>query len=89
MSMSTHVIGFVPPDEKWKQMKVIWDACSKADIALPGEVEEFFDGEEPSEKGQEVEIPYSKWSDENRQGIEVEINKLPKNVKLIRFYNSW
>lgn len=89
MSMSTHVIGFVPPDEEWKKMKAIWDACNKAKIDPPDEVQDFFDGEVPSEKGQEVEIPHREWGDENRQGIEVEINKLPKNVKLIRFYNSW
>jgi hypothetical protein len=45
MSMSMHVIGFVPPDGTWAQMKAIWDACQAAGVSLPDEVEDFFGGE--------------------------------------------
>jgi hypothetical protein len=87
--MSTSIKGFIPPDDKWKKMKAIYDACRVAKINLPDEVEDFFDGEKPDENGQIVEIPHTEYQDDYSQGIEVEIAKLPKNVKVIRFYNSW
>jgi hypothetical protein len=89
VSMSTHVIGFVPPDDEWQRMKKIWDACTEADVALPERVEKFFDFTKPDERGQEVDIPHRPYRVEGCEGIEVEIAKLPPNVKVIRFYNSW
>lgn len=88
MSMSTGIFGLKPPDETWKKMKAIWDACKTAGIEPPDEVAEFFE-EEPDEKGQQAEIPHSEWSDDYRSGIEIEVAKIPKGVKIIRFYNSW
>ena len=92
MSMSTHIVGFRPADEKWKEMKTIWDACEKAGIDIPEAVEEFFDGEAPGDKpGAEVEIESAlrEWQDEGASGYEVDLGKLPKNVTVLRFYNSW
>jgi len=45
MSMSTHVIGFRLPDEKWKQMKAIWDAYDAANLDIPDEVFDYFSEE--------------------------------------------
>lgn len=53
MSMSTHIVGFVPPDNKWRQMKVIYDACNEAGITVPEEVDDYFEGEAPDEAGME------------------------------------
>ncbi len=93
MSMSMGVIGSVPADDKWKEMKAVYEACQEAGVNLPEEVVEFFgEGcEEPCEmNGMEVEIPYKEWTDgEAKQGIEIEVKKIPKNVKKIRFYNSF
>lgn len=89
MSMSTHVIGFKPPDAKWKKMKEVWDACDKAGVEAPKEVSEFFNWEAPDENGVEVELDAAEWSDEGREGYEIEVSKLPKGVTVIRFYNSW
>jgi hypothetical protein len=101
MSMSTHVIGFKPPDEKWKRMKAIWDSCQIGNVNVPDEVMEFFDHEMPSDTGVRVELETGsstsqgacavKWSDPDREtdGYEVDVRKLPKDVTIIRFYNSW
>lgn len=90
MGMSTHIIGFRPPDEKWKKMKIIWDACEAADVTPPEEVLIFFDHEPPDDKGVEVAIEAKDWSDKDMsQGYEVDITKLPKGLTIIRFYNSW
>lgn len=89
MSMSTHVIGFIPPDEKWKAMKAIYDACEAAGVNTPDEVARFFDHSAPDPRGVEMEIPASKWSDESRQGFEIELSKIPAAVTVIRFFNAF
>ena len=93
MSMSTHVVGFRPADAKWKAMKAIWDACNEADVAVPAEVDRFFNGESPGDKpGAEVKIEGTaaiEWRDDYRQGFELDVTKLPKDVHIVRFYNSY
>ena len=42
MSTSSYVIGFKPPDKKWRKMKAARDACIDADIPIPEEVEYIF-----------------------------------------------
>lgn len=91
MSMSTSVIGFAPPDKKWKKMKAVYDACLAADISIPDEVEDFFDGTEPDPAGVSVVLDglLEKWATDSQEGYQIEIAKLPKNVRILRFYNSW
>lgn len=92
MSMSTCVVGFRPADEAWKNMKSIWESCEAAGVEIPKEVLKFFDGKPPKDKpGAEVSIKEAvrDWSDEYSQGFEVDLTKLPSNVKVLRFYNSW
>lgn len=92
MSMSTHIVGFRPKDKKWDQMKMIWDSCNAAGIEPPDGVVEFFDGEYPGDRpGAEVDIEDAteEWSDDGYSGYEVDLNKLPKDVKILRFYNAW
>jgi len=89
--MSTNVVAFRPADEKWKQMKAVYDACDKAGVSIPEEVDDFFNGEPPDEAGVEVAIAHAmqEWNDDGGEGYEVDISKLPKDIKIIRFYNSW
>ncbi len=93
MSVSTEIIGFKPADEKWKKMKAIWDSCEKAEIDVPDEVDKFFDGYPPDNAGVEVKLEgtpcCSEYDSEDGEGFEIQIGKLPKAVKVIRFVNSW
>ena len=89
MSMTLSIKGFIAPDETWKKMKTIWDACIAADIQPPEMVCKFFDDEEPDSEGKEVELPIVEWSNEASEGYELYISKIPKSVKIIRFYASW
>lgn len=90
MGMSTHVIGFKPPDEKWQQMKDVWDSCEMAEVAPPEEVSEFFDWDNPDERGVEVDLKAEEWADDScRSGYEICLDDIPEGVKYIRFYNSW
>lgn len=96
MGMSTHVAGYKAPDDRWRQMKAIWDACQAAKVPAPQEVYDYFEGEAPDPEGVEVseEIltengALREWKDEYRQGYEVVVANLPDDVQTIRFWNSW
>lgn len=91
MSMSTHVVGFRPPDDKWKKMKEAYDACHKAGVMVPPEVDDFFEGEEPSNNDMQVDISKAvkPFRADMQEGYEVDITKLPKDVKVVRFFNSY
>lgn len=93
MGMRTSVVAIRPPDEKWLQMKAVYDACLSADIEVPDEVWEFFNHERPDNAGVLMEIEehecVSAYNGTSSAGFEVEIAKLPKDIKIIRFFNSW
>lgn len=87
--MSMHVIGFRPPDEKWRKMSAVYHSCVSAGIDPPNEVHQFFDYCPPDLKGIEVELPLIEWNDSGREGFDLEIAKIPEKVTHIRFYSSW
>lgn len=89
VSVSIHVIGFVPPDDRWRKMRAVYDSCRDAGLDIPAEVADFFDGQAPDDNGQEVDLPHRLWSDDSRSGIEIDVAALPPSVQIIRFYNSW
>lgn len=93
MGMSTHVYGIKPPDAKWKKMKAAYEACQAAGIDPPEELDDFFGGEAPDEAGVLVDLVESKiateWEGEMDSGYQVDIKKLPKDVTVIRFINSF
>ena len=93
MGMSTSVYGIVPADDKFKEMAEVYYACKKAGLDVPEEVEDFFDCEEPDEKGRIVEIesePFvSEYTDNMKEGFEIDVSKLDPKYKIIRFVNSW
>lgn len=93
MSVSTHVVGIKPPDAKWKKMKIVYDACIKAGVDVPEEVDKFFDGHKPDEKGVLIDLKegngVSHYNADMEDGYEIELAKLPKGIKIIRFVNSY
>lgn len=91
MGMSTHVVGIVPPDADYKRMAAVYKACVAADVPVPDEVEAFFEGEPPDPAGMVIDLDQAakEWEDDGRSGYEVDLDKVPKHVKSIRFYNSW
>ena len=88
MSMSTHLIGFRPPDDVWQKMQAIYDACRVAGIVIPEEVREFFGGEAPDVRGIAVTLPVQEWADEYGCGYEIAVKDLPPQVTVLRFYNA-
>ena len=93
MSMTTHIIGFQPPDEVLLKMKAVWDACVAANTRIPDEVQIFFNYAPPDDRGVEVALSEQfglrEWHSDGREGYEIELAKLPANVTHLRFYNSY
>ncbi len=93
MGMSTNVVGFKPPDKKWRDMKAVYDACHAAGVEAPDEVDEFFDGNPPDDSGVEVDLEdnecCSEYNEDSQSGFEIDVSKLPKDVTIIRFFNGW
>ena len=99
MGMSTHVVAIRPPDDKWLKMKEAYESCRTAGVEPPKKVLDFFEGEEPDPAGVEVgsaglrddRMPrwVSQLKVECMDGFEVDVTKLPKDVTIVRFYNSY
>lgn len=91
--MSMHVVGFRPPNDKWKKMKAIWDACNAAEIPVPEEVTDFFNETFPDENGVKIDLEaegcVSRYSDDSRDGFDVDVQKLPPDVTIVRFFNAY
>jgi hypothetical protein len=96
MGMSTHAIGFKGPDDKWRQMKAVWDACEDAHIDPPPKVRDYFEGERPDGEGVAVSeadlVSYGavrEWSNDMREGFDIVVSRIPADVTTIRVYNAW
>ncbi len=91
MSMSTHIVGFRPPDGQWKKMKRVYEACVSAGVEVPETVMEYFEWNEEAVNGpgMEVEIKAEKYTEDSKEGFVVDVKSLPEGVRYIRFYNSW
>lgn len=89
MGSHTYVKGIVPPDAKWKQMKAAYDACKTAGVEPPREVEEFFNYQRPNDLGAEIDIPTMHSTDDCRDFYDIDVSKLPPNIKIIRVVNSY
>ncbi len=100
-----YVVAIIPPDEKWKKMKAIWDSCSEAEIECPKEVWDFFGHETPDKDGVVIggsrhtrtgddrgkgHAPWlQEWRQDSSEGYENLLDKVPKDAKKIRVYMSW
>ena len=99
MGLSTYVVGFVPPDEKFNKMLEIYRNCEAADVPVPEEVLQFFDDRRPDPAGVEVSLCYDERyagvvkeyhdSGINADGYEVDLRLLPTDIKILRFINVW
>lgn len=100
MGMSTCIMGFRSEDDlkaEFDKHKPIFDLCRKSGISLPKETQEFFSGEKTdfSDFEDDLEIDlirgkhYEEYSEDMRYGFEVDLQKLPKEVKKLRFYNLY
>lgn len=105
MGMSTHVKGIrdLSHPNMQKHLKVV-EACIDAGVPVPEDTKKFFGptDEDPDNlapgnfdsflceiESTDLGEAARDWKNEYEEGIEVEVAKLPPEVKVIRFYNSW
>ncbi len=95
MGMSTHVTGFISPDNAtYKKHAKVLEACIEAGIKeLPKETAKFFNSKHPEEylleAKLEIKIPVHEYSQDMSEGYEIIISELPAEVYKIRFANSY
>ncbi len=97
MGMSTYVVGIKDPEESdgnEDKFLEIYDLCKELNIAAPIEVYEFVSKHEDAEDDDgEIDLKSisREWSDDNCSmvGIEITVEDIPKDIKIIRFVNSY
>lgn len=90
MSCSLTIVGYQPPDERYRQMAAVFDACAAADIEVPRAVLDFFGGRYPDHTGRQVDLSaiLRPWVDEYRGGVEFDLAQIPAGVRVIRAHVS-
>jgi hypothetical protein len=95
MGMTTYVKGFVSPEnETYKKHAKVLMACIDAGVSeLPKETAEYFGSKYPEEylleEKLETHIPKHEYSEDMREGYEIIVSEIPKDVYKIRFVNSY
>lgn len=93
MSVTTCIVGYHPPNEKWEKMRAVWDACKAADQEVPEDVDAFFGGEAPEDIGVRVWLEGTEacreYSGQDEEGYEIDLAKLPEHITHIRVVRSW
>ena len=95
MGMSTHVTGFVSPEnENYKKHAKVLNACIEAGVSeLPKETAEYFGSKYPEkyllEEKLKIKIPIKEWGNSYSSGFEIIVSEIPEGVHKIRFANSW
>jgi len=101
MGMSTHVIGIrsIEDNSKHDKLKKVKISCDEAGISYPDEVKDYFGDaldvvpehfeESIIENTLSVDLPLVEYTNDGQDGYELEVNDIPKDVKTIRFYNSY
>lgn len=96
MGMSTHIYGIKPDDKKAEEYRQIRDMCKKAGVQAPVEVRAYFENTETTDEGLVVEekilfncgAVYT-YNGDGKSGFTVHLDQIPKDVKILRFVNSW
>lgn len=86
---SLHVVGIQEPDDQWRKIKAVWDACVAARIDPPQVVNDFFGGRTPDERnGVAIDLKALTidWTLDSSSGVEIELAALPEKVTKIRVF---
>ena len=83
MGARYYSVGIKEADQKFKDMKKIYDACKVARVDVPREVIDFFDEREPDPNGVRVDLPLEFLTTGN--GYQIQMSDIPKDVKIIKF----
>lgn len=84
MSKELYLEGIILPDNKWKQMKKVYDACIEADVDIPTNVQVYFNYEAPNDIGIVLDLT-EYFTSTLEKGLEINVEDIPENVKILRF----
>ena len=88
--MCFYAEGIIPADEKFKKMYNIYKECDLVGIEPPKAVVEFFNNDEPCEDGVVIRLrDLSTFTTDCSEGLTLDVDKIPKDVKTIRFVNLY
>lgn len=82
-------MGVTPPDAEFKKMLDAYNACVAAGVEVPKKVYEFFNHSNPDPRGLELRLKEEHGLSKVQYGFDVELAKLPKNVKILKFVLSY
>lgn len=96
MGVSYYVVGIKPADEKYNQMKTIYELCERANVSIPKEVREFFRETTPGARGLEIDLSDIEGPDplvikdtsKDDYRLTVDLRKLPEDIKILAFVVS-
>lgn len=87
------IMGFVPPDGEYRKMAAVWKSCEDAGVPIPDEVSKYFRHEPPTGIGFEVNLETDRCCSEYKEdmidGFEIDVDKIPENIKIIRVYMNY
>ncbi len=96
MSMSTKITGVRDLDKEFKKMMKVKLACEEAEIDYPENIYKYFINPDESEESLREKMEFVSIKEaicvKNKDmidGWQVDLSKLPKDVKAIRFENSY
>ncbi len=98
MSTSTNIKGVISKDDKvFKEYKEVAATCIKSGFKPPFQVIDYFkeygiDVDQLNDEEFEIDLPEEaqrEISGESYYTIEIDLEKLPRNVSKIRFCKSW
>ena len=104
MSISSNIIGVRDLRKEFDKMWDALQACKKAGVLFPKQVQKYFDLDGDEDRVLEDKSYYegtkltfsltgkpgvTTWDADMEEGYEVDLTKLPKDVKKIRFYTSY
>ncbi len=93
MGMYSYVKGLKPKTEEYEKKLRIYKDCKELNINPPKEIEDYFDGE-VCEEGIVIDLPKDAISesvnvDYCNEYFDVDLTKIPSDVTIIRFVNSY
>ncbi len=95
MSSYVDIYGFRKDNGELKGMMELADKLRELKIPPPKELCDYFGIEEgvieipPQMKGDKVELPYTVGSYNSTQYYEIDLTLIPKDLRYIRFSESW
>ncbi len=100
MGMSTSIVAVRDLRETFDKMWAAKEACEEAGIDYPEELKKYFGSNieyDCKDSAEQEMLTYSlsgepgvvQWGAEMQEGYEVDLRKLPKDVKIIRFFNAF